>query len=89
MAVTTLGADQLVQLHLDGIAMRGTSPFEDPRTMNRYQEVLRRRGEQWAASVLCRDISRRSLTWGPWLNHGEAEILVLADEAEQREEARS
>jgi hypothetical protein len=86
MPATTLGADQLVQLHLDGIAMRGASPFEDPRTMNRYRDALLRRGEGWAASVLCRDIGRRSLTWGPWLEPGEAEILVLADEAERREE---
>jgi hypothetical protein len=86
MAETALGADQLVQIHLDGIAMRGTSPFENPATMNRYREILTRRGEDWARSVLCRDISRRSLTWGPWLEPGEAEILVLADEAESREE---
>jgi hypothetical protein len=83
MAVTTLGADELVQLYLAGIAMRGTSPFENPRTMHRYQEVLTRRGEDWAASVLCRNLSRRSLTWGPWLEHGEPEILVLADLAER------
>jgi len=90
MAATTLGADQLVQLHMDGVAMRGTSPFEDPCTMNRYRHVLTRRGEEWAASVLCRDISRRSLTWGPWLEHGEPEILVLADQAERtREETPS
>jgi hypothetical protein len=44
MAETALGADHLVQIHLDGIAMRGTSPFEDPRTMNRYREILTRRG---------------------------------------------
>jgi hypothetical protein len=82
VAETTLSAQQLVQLHAEGALMRGTSPFEDPVTMNRYRDVLLRRGEEWAASVLCRDISRRSLTWGPWLEQSEPEILVLADQAE-------
>lgn len=82
MSETTLNAEQLIQAHVEGMAMRGTSPFEDPRTMNRYREVLTRRGEQWASSVLSRDLSRRSLTWGPWLDRGEPEILIAADRAE-------
>lgn len=84
MSETTLSAEQLIQAHVEGMAMRGDGPFEDPAAMNRYCEVLTRRGEQWASSVLARDLSRRSLTWGPWLNCGEPEILIAADRAEDR-----
>ena len=82
MTETTLNAEQLIQAHIDGMAMRGTGPFEDPAAMNSYREVLTRRGEAWASSVLSRDLSRRSLTWGPWLERGEPEILIAADRAE-------
>ena len=81
--ITTLTAEALIEVHAEGVFMRGTSPFEDPHTMNAYREVLGRRGEDWASSVLCRDLTRRSLTWGPWLEHGEPEILVLADKREE------
>lgn len=84
MTGTTLTAEQLVLVHAEGHVQRGTSPFEDPHTMSRYCKVLNRRGELWAASVLGRDLSRRSLTWGPWLERGEAEVLVLADECESQ-----
>ncbi len=82
MPDTTLTAEQLVQIHADGIALRGDGPFEDPLIFAQYRQILRIRGEVWAASVLGRDLSRRSLTWGPWLERAEAEILVLAHRAE-------
>lgn len=84
MSETTLSAARLVEIHAEGVMLRGTSPFEDPFTMNRYREVLIRRGEEWASSVLCRPLERRSLTWGPWLEKGEPEILVLADKEEEQ-----
>lgn len=79
---TTLDPVALVQVHAEGIAQRGGSAFEDPRVINQYVRVLTHRGEDWAASVLGRNLMRRSLTWGPWLEPGEPEILVLADRAE-------
>ena len=80
--ITTLSAEALIEIHAEGVLIRSTSPFEDPVTMHTYREVLTRRGEDWASSVLCRDLTRRSLTWGPWLEQGEPEILVLADQRE-------
>lgn len=79
---TSLTAERLAALHTEGRAKTGS--FVNPYTMFRLRSILRERGEDWAASVLLRDLSRRSLIDAgfPWLESGEEEILVLADDAE-------
>lgn len=74
-------ADRLVLIHAEGIAERGTSPFENPATVNLGRQVLARRGEVWAQQVLGRTFDRRSLINRsvPWLEPGDMEILVMAD----------
>lgn len=84
-AVTTLGPEVLAQIRAEGVAQRGTGRFEDPDVIAAYIQVLLRRGEAWAASVLGRESARRSLTWGPWLEPAEPEILVLADQRESEQ----
>lgn len=79
---TTLPAEKLVALHAKGQAQTG--PFVNPHTIVRCQRILSERGQDWAASVLLRNLDRRSLINPnfPWLNSGEEETLVLADKAE-------
>ena len=82
---TRLTPAQMVHIHAEGIARRGLGDFDDPAVVNKYRELLPRRGERWAASVLGRDLSKRSPAGGPWLYPAEAEILVLADQVENRQ----
>ena len=81
---TTLTPEALAALHAEGRAQAALSRFVDPVGISRCRRVLTQRGEDWAASVLLRDISRRSQLAAslPYLQDGEPEILVLADAAE-------
>lgn len=80
--LTTLPEATLVELRRWGLSQ--TAPFVDPKVLHRCCEVLDRRGESWAASVLGRDISARShaVRHLPALRMGEGHILVAADKAE-------
>lgn len=79
---TTLDEARLVELRATGRARAGR--FVDPAVIAECGRVLDRRGETWAASVLGRDISKRSLAVPrrPALREGEEYVLVLADQAE-------
>jgi hypothetical protein len=87
---TTLSPEQLVELAAQGRAEAARSPFVDPAAAAKAKRLLRERGEEWAASVLMRDLSRRALRGGlPWLEDGEMEALVLADRAEWEQITRA
>lgn len=80
---TFLTPERLAELAAEGRAQAARSRFVDPDVVAECKKVLRERGEIWAASVLMRDISRRSLLGGwPWLEDGEMETLILANRAE-------
>lgn len=81
---TTLSPEQLADLAAQGVAKAAASPFVNPDAVAQALKVLRERGEDWAASVLMRDLSRRSLASPrlPWFENGELETLILADRAE-------
>lgn len=87
MAATKLSPGTLAELHVVGRATAATSRFVNPHVVAQTRRILVQRGELWAASVLGRDLSRRSRLYPrlPWLEDGEAEVLVLADEAEHDE----
>lgn len=82
---TALTEAKLVELRAEGYSRR--SRFVDPHVIHQCSLVLNKRGEAWAASVLGRDISRRSLAVPnrPFLRDGEEYALVLADRAEDDE----
>lgn len=66
---------------------RGTQSgrrFVDPAVVHYCSRVLEARGEQWAAAVLGRDLTRRSVAVPnmPYLRFGEEYTLVLADAEE-------
>ncbi|GAA2411042.1 hypothetical protein GCM10010404_81190 [Nonomuraea africana] len=81
---TTLTPERLAELAALGRTLAARSRFVDPEAAARSKKLLRERGETWAASVLMRDLSRRSLLLPayPWLEDGEMETLVLAEQAE-------
>ncbi|MFG1683538.1 hypothetical protein ACGFNP_25440 [Nonomuraea sp. NPDC049269] len=81
---TTLTPEKLAELAAQGRAEAARSPFVDPCAAVQSKKLLRERGEEWAASVLMRDLSRRSIALPhlPWLEDGEIETLILADRAE-------
>ncbi|RSN12839.1 hypothetical protein DMB42_11720 [Nonomuraea sp. WAC 01424] len=80
---TTLTPEKLAELAAQGRAEAAKSRFVDPCAAAKSKKLLCERGEEWAASVLMRDLSRRSLRGGwPWLEDGELETLILADSAE-------
>lgn len=82
--ITALSPERLAQLHAQGRERSRQSQFINPYTIAKCDRVLKTRGEDWAQSVLMRKFTRRSLVdsrW-PWLELGEDEILVLADQAE-------
>jgi hypothetical protein len=81
---TILSAEVLAALHAEGRAQAALSRFIDPMAISRCRRVLTQRGQDWAQSVLLRDLARRSRLYPsmPWLEDGEPEILVLADAAE-------
>lgn len=80
--MTRIPETTLVELRRWGLAQR--TQFVDPTAVRRCCEVLDRRGEVWAAAVLGRDISRRSMAvpTRPFLNLGEGHTLLAADKAE-------
>ncbi|MEV0619565.1 hypothetical protein AB0I81_40045 [Nonomuraea sp. NPDC050404] len=87
---TTLTPETLAELATQGRAEAARSPFVDPCAAAKSKQLLRERGEEWAASVLMRDLSRRSLRGGwPWLETGELEALILADRAEWQQLERA
>lgn len=81
---TALTPERLAALHAEGRRLSSRSRFVDPHAVIECKRVLWVRGEEWAASVLLRDITRRSAidpTY-PWFVDGEMETLALADAAE-------
>lgn len=87
VSATAISEDRLVELRREGKAAdREDGPFVDPVVVWQCEAVLDRRGEVWAASVLGRDISRRSLgvAHRPYLFPGEARVLVAADAEEDQ-----
>ncbi|MFV8160677.1 hypothetical protein ACNQVK_00740 [Mycobacterium sp. 134] len=86
-ATTTIPEARLVELRQAGIAdERDNGPFIDPHILQKSTAVLDRRGESWAASVLGRDISRRSraVPRRSYLHDGESRTLIAADHEEDR-----
>lgn len=82
--MTTLTPERIAQLHTEGAAQAQRSRFVDPHACAKVEDILHGRGETWAASVLLRDLARRSLTRKdlPWITEGEMYTLILADRAE-------
>ena len=84
---TSISEERLAELRRHGQdANRAGGGFVDPSVLRRCQEALDRRGEEWAAAVLGRDIARRSPTvvHRPYLLAGEDHTLVAADGEEDR-----
>lgn len=82
---TRISEARLVELRRSGQdASRTGGGFVDPFVLRRCQEALDRRGEDWAAAVLGRDIGRRSpmVVHRPYLMDGEDHTLVAADAEE-------
>lgn len=82
--VSAIAPARLVELRVE--ARQNRTQFVDPVVLDKCWEVLRRRGERWAAVVLGRDITRRSpgVPHLPWLHDGEEYTLVAADVEEDR-----
>lgn len=78
---TTLSPERLTRLHAE---TREPPAFVDPVLVTLVKRLLRERGEEWASSVLLRDLTRRARIDRrlPWLEHRELDILVRADEEE-------
>lgn len=79
---TRISEARLTELRRDGKSR--DHGFVDPHLLRRCTDALDRRGEAWAAAVLGRDISRRSLAVShrPYLSAGEPHVLVAADAEE-------
>lgn len=79
---TRITEARLIELRRDG--KNRDRGFVDPHVLRRCTDVLDRRGEAWAATVLGRDISRRSVgvPHRPYLYAGEPHALVAADAEE-------
>jgi hypothetical protein len=84
MAGTRISELRLVALRAEGHADANRTAFVDPVVLTACLRVLDRRGEEWAASVLGRDIRARSraVPDRPFLRDGEADALVAADREE-------
>lgn len=80
--VTRIPEATLVELRRWGLSQRGQ--FAETSVVRRCCEVLDRRGEAWAAAVLGRDLTRRSMAvpHRPFMHLGEEHTLVAADRAE-------
>lgn len=63
---------------------RHNGSFVDPRMIHQCTTVLDRRGEQWAAAVLGRTLTRRSIAipTRPYLQGSDPYTLVAADHEE-------
>lgn len=67
--VTHIPESRLVQLRAAGVAEdHAAGRFVDPSVLYRCTQVLDRRGETWAAAILGRNLTRRSLAHPhrPW-----------------------
>lgn len=88
MGETTLSEQRLVQVRAAArtATEHASNPFVDPREIRHATQILDRRGERWAAAVLGRDLTRRSLATAqrPFLYTGECAIIIAADVAEDR-----
>ena len=87
---TSLTPEMIAQLHAAAQADQGQCRFVDPRQAASAVSVIRDRGESWAASVLLRDLGRRSRLRPelPWLKDFELTVLLAADKAEFDQLAR-
>lgn len=77
---TRIPEAQLAQLR--GLSVFGRlEPFPNPDVIAASKRALTRRGENWAAAVLDRDLSRRSIAFPtlPYLESGEPYVLAEAD----------
>ena len=86
-SITGIAEDRLIELRCEGqVAERENNRFVDPRIVRQCEGALDRRDESWAASVLGRDIARRSVgvPHRPYLLPGEDRVLVIADGEEDR-----
>jgi hypothetical protein len=84
-APTNIPPHRLREIRELGVAAdRARGPFVDPGVLSRCTGVLGRRGERWAAAILGRNLSRRSLAvpGKPWLSNGEPDALIMADQEE-------
>jgi hypothetical protein len=82
--LTAISPERLVELRAQATTL--VSRFPQPSVINRCCQVLDRRGEAWAAEVLGRDLSRRSLASAKWpfLNDADPYTLIAADIEEDR-----
>lgn len=80
--ITKLSEQKLVEIRAWGYSQ--VKQFVDPYVVQQVKDVLYRRGEEWAESILGRELSRRSCWFPtlPWLRVGEEYILVEADQDE-------
>lgn len=81
---TRIPEAQLAELR--GLSVFGRlEPFPDPHVIAASKRALTQRGENWAAAVLGRDLSRRSIAFPrlPYLESGEQYVLAEADRIEE------
>jgi hypothetical protein len=76
---TQLTEQVLAELRAAGLKSR--TAFIDPHVLNRAQQVVCRRGEEWAASVLGRGSLDHNIMW---LKDGEQHTLIAADRTENQ-----
>lgn len=81
MPRTNIPEPRLRELREAGRIVAAKEAFPDPTMISACCRVLDERGEEWAASVLGRDISARSrlVVTRPALGSGEDYALVAAD----------
>lgn len=82
---TPLTPEELAALHAKGKALAEQGGgFVNPYMADRAAALISQRGEEWTKSVLLRGLTRRvpGRRDLPWLNQGELETLVLAEQAE-------
>lgn len=81
---TSLAPEVIARLHAQAQVAQPHGQFVDPRLAAGAVAVIRERGEQWVASVLLRDVARRSRLHPelPWLQDFELAVLRAADKAE-------
>lgn len=83
---------QISEVHLVTLRRNGKqaaerdNPFVNPVIISQCAQVLDVRGEAWAATVLGRDLTRRSVgvPHRPYLLPGEPHTLLAADQEEDR-----
>jgi hypothetical protein len=76
---TQIPEQVLAELRAAGLKSR--TAFIDPHVLNRAQQIVGRRGEEWAASVLGRSSLDPNIMW---LKDGEQHTLVAADRTENQ-----